>query len=142
MNSLGFLNEFTRIQLNLSTDSNFLKISLIFIIWIFWGNHQWIKKWIHWIKSKTEKFFLIYFFWFLLVFSNVTKLFIKFLKSESLSWIFNSFCYSRNEFTNEFIDLNLIIFCDKQTNRQMKGHLCFLSLLMFQIARLKINNQI
>ena len=54
-NSLKF-NEFIRFhpksQLNLSTGSfkiftNFLKISLIFIIWIFWENHQRIHKWIH-----------------------------------------------------------------------------------------------
>ena len=55
-NSLKFINEFIwfhpQIQLNLSTDlfkifTNVLKISLIFIIWIFLENHQWIHKWIH-----------------------------------------------------------------------------------------------
>ena len=42
-----------------------------------------------------------------------------------------------NEFTDEFIDLNLIIFCDEQTEGLKEIHLGFLSLLIFQIARLK-----
>ena len=66
LNSLKFINEciwiHQQIQLNLSTDSfkiftNFLKISPIFIMWIFWENHQWIQKWIHWIESKLNHFF-------------------------------------------------------------------------------------
>ena len=84
-----FINEFIwihlQIQLNSSTDSNFLKILLIFIIWIFWGNHQWIKKWIHWIKSKTEKFFNSFFFafsMFLVILLNFFK--IHWLKSNYL----------------------------------------------------------
>ena len=64
-NSLKFINEFIwiqpQIQLNFSTDSfkmftNFLKISPIFIIWIFWENHQWIHKLIHRIKYKLNHF--------------------------------------------------------------------------------------
>ena len=55
-NSLKFINEFIwfhpQIQLNLSTDlfkifTNFPEILLIFIIWIFLENRQWIHKWIH-----------------------------------------------------------------------------------------------
>jgi len=89
MISFEFINKYIwiypQIQLNLSADSfkiftNFLKISLIFIIWIFWENHQWIHKWIHkWIHqimSLTEKFFNSFF----LVFSHFAKLFVKFFK--------------------------------------------------------------
>ena len=79
------------------------------------------------------------FFCFFWVFSHFAKLWIKFLKSKLLSWISNSFCHSRNEFTDEFIDLNLIFFCDVWTDRRKnEPRRGLIESPIFLIARLKI----
>ena len=59
---------------------------------------------------KFDSFFCFCFFFVILLY--VLSIF---LKSKSLSWISNSFRHSINEFTDEFIDFNLIIFCERHT---------------------------
>ena len=44
MNSFEFIRKFNWIYQPFKMFTNFLKISLIFIIWIFLENHQWIHK--------------------------------------------------------------------------------------------------
>ena len=73
--------------------TNFLKISLIFIIWIFEKI----------INEFTNEFIELNLSLSFLNFSHFAKLFIKFFKSKSLPRISNRYCHSRNEFTDEFI---------------------------------------
>ena len=105
MNSFEFIRKFNWIYQPYKMFTNFLKISLIFIIWIFEKI----------INEFTNEFIELNLSLSFLNFSHFAKLFIKFLKSKSLPWISNRYCHSRNEFTDEFIDLNLIIFCDTDT---------------------------
>ena len=101
MNSFEFIRKFNWIYQPFKMFTNFLKISLIFIIWIFEKI----------INEFTNEFIELNLSLSFLNFSHFAKLFIKFFKSKSLPWISNRYCHSRNEFTDEFIEFYLIIFC-------------------------------
>ena len=119
MNSFEFIRKFNWIYQPFKMFTNFLKISLIFIIWIFEKI----------MNEFTNEFIELNLILSFLNFSHFAKLFIKFFKSKSLPWISNCYCHSRNEFTDEFIDLNLIIFCDGRTDPDTFGLLESLDLL-------------
>ena len=107
MNSFEFIRKFNWIYQPFKMFTNFLKISLIFIIWIFEKI----------INEFTNEFIELNLSLSFLNFSHFAKLFIKFFKSKSLPWISNCYCHSRNEFTDEFIEYNLINVCDIHTDR-------------------------
>ena len=87
MNSFEFIRKFNWIYQPFKMFTNFLKISLIFIIWIF--------------EKIINEFIELNLSLSFLNFSHFAKLFIKFFKSKSLPWISNRYCHSRNEFTDE-----------------------------------------
>ena len=95
--------------------------------------------WIHYLDSFeficiNKKFYYKSFY----IFKKKYLWCLKFLDSYMKS-LMNSHLYFRYMNSQiEFIEFNLIIFCDGRKDGRTDGHLGFLSLLIFQIARLKI----